>query len=132
MRAPRAIDKLSPDVARRCKEEGMNISISDVMFIMHRFVHYIKHAVVNGYYITVKRNNRCFKIELCRQIFGKLTKQEKEKYFISQRLLTYMFYINIKFGSKNIYEANFTANDEFKEMINQSLATDLAYKFIGR
>jgi hypothetical protein len=132
MKAPRAIDKLSPDVARRCKEEGMNISIADVMFIMHRFIYYIKHAVVNGYFITLKYNNRYFKIQLCRQLFGKLTKQEKEKYFISPRLLTYMFYVNIKFGSKNIYEANFTANDEFKEMINQSLATDLAYKFIGR
>ena len=132
MKAPRAIDKLSTDVARRCKEEEMNISIADVMFIMHRFIYYIKHAVVNGYFITGKHYNRYFKIQLCRQLFSKLTKQEKEKYFISPRLLTYMFYVNIKFGSKNNYEANFTANDEFKAMINESLATDLAYKFIGR
>lgn len=132
MKVPRAINKLSPDVARKCKDEGMKISIDDVMFILSRFVHYSRLAIINGYSVSSKNFKKYIKIRLCRQIFGKLTRQEKEKYFISPKLLSFMFYVNIQVGCNCVHNTNFTPCDEFKDMINESLSTDLAYKFIGR
>lgn len=108
------------------KKDKKTKSATKVKEILRKYRKYAIEAIFNGYPMLMKEG---VKIKLMKEPVRALTKDEKKRYFISEKHLDYMFTLVLT-GFSNYDDFIFYPDKNIIELIKEAINSDKIYEFI--
>lgn len=115
------------------KKNHPSATLDDVKWIIDRYIHYMKLALINGHEINLSGfNHTIMRASLKYKFVHKIGRKDRLRYMVSNRMFGHLFCLDVNMFYTDKKDYVFYPDKEFKVKFEEVLNTDQVFKYVRR